>query len=194
MDMLLVSTVVSIVGAIVALCLSKAENTAKVVACLFGIVAACCSIIAGATGIFGAEQFICFATPFNFANFTLLINPLSGLLLVAINILALVAWIYGLAYFDEYKGMGLGAIGFFMNLFVASMNMVLTVDNAFWFLVFFELMSLTSYFLVIVEQKPQSIKGGFLYFIMAHVPHHGGQHGKLRIRDVPRHAIQPCNC
>lgn len=169
MDMLLVSTVVSIVGAIVALCLSKAENTAKVVACLFGIVAACCSIIAGAMGIFGAEQFICFATPFNFANFTLLINPLSGLLLVAINILALVAWIYGLAYFDEYKGMGLGAIGFFMNLFVASMNMVLTVDNAFWFLVFFELMSLTSYFLVIVEQKPQSIKGGFLYFIMAHV-------------------------
>lgn len=169
MDMLLVSTVVSIVGAIVALCLSKAENTAKVIACLFGIVAACCSIIAGATGIFGAEQFICFATPFNFANFTLLINPLSGLLLVAINILALVAWIYGLAYFDEYKGMGLGAIGFFMNLFVASMNMVLTVDNAFWFLVFFELMSLTSYFLVIVEQKPQSIKGGFLYFIMAHV-------------------------
>lgn len=169
MDMLVVSTVVSIVGAIVALCLSKAENTAKVVACLFGIVAACCSIIAGATGIFGAEQFICFATPFNFANFTLLINPLSGLLLVAINILALVAWIYGLAYFDEYKGMGLGAIGFFMNLFVASMNMVLTVDNAFWFLVFFELMSLTSYFLVIVEQKPQSIKGGFLYFIMAHV-------------------------
>lgn len=169
MDMLLVSTVVSIVGAIVALCLSKAENTAKVVACFFGIVAACCSIIAGATGIFGAEQFICFATPFNFANFTLLINPLSGLLLVAINILALVAWIYGLAYFDEYKGMGLGAIGFFMNLFVASMNMVLTVDNAFWFLVFFELMSLTSYFLVIVEQKPQSIKGGFLYFIMAHV-------------------------
>ena len=169
MDMLLVSTVVSIVGAIVALCLSKAENTAKVVACLFGIVAACCSIIAGATGIFGAEQIICFATPFNFANFTLLINPLSGLLLVAINILALVAWIYGLAYFDEYKGMGLGAIGFFMNLFVASMNMVLTVDNAFWFLVFFELMSLTSYFLVIVEQKPQSIKGGFLYFIMAHV-------------------------
>ena len=169
MDILLVSTVVSIVGAIVALCLSKAENTAKFVACLFGIVAACCSIIAGATGIFGAEQFICFATPFNFANFTLLINPLSGLLLVAINILALVAWIYGLAYFDEYKGMGLGAIGFFMNLFVASMNMVLTVDNAFWFLVFFELMSLTSYFLVIVEQKPQSIKGGFLYFIMAHV-------------------------
>lgn len=169
MDMLLVSTVVSVVGAIVSLCLSKSENAAKTVACLFGIVAAGAAIGAGVQGIFAPEQLICFATPFNFANFTLLINPLSGLLLVAINILALVAWIYGLAYFNEYKGMGLGAIGFFMNLFVASMNMVLTVDNAFWFLVFFELMSLTSYFLVIVEQKPQSIKGGFLYFIMAHV-------------------------
>ncbi len=169
MNMLLISTVVSVVGAIVSLCMSKAETAAKSVACLFGAVAAAGSIAAGLSGIFMPEQFICFATPFNFANFTLLVNPLSGLLLVAINILAFVAWIYGFAYFDEYKGMGLGAIGFFMNLFVASMNMVLTVDNAFWFLVFFELMSLTSYFLVIVEQKPQSIKGGFLYFIMAHV-------------------------
>ena len=49
------------------------------------------------------------------------------------------------------------------------MNCVITVDNAFWFLVFFELMSLTSYFLVITEQNEASIKGGFMYFVMAHV-------------------------
>lgn len=88
---------------------------------------------------------------------------------MVINILALVAWVYGFSYFDEYKGKGIGTIGLFMNLFVLSMNMVLTVDNAFWFLVFFELMSLTSYFLVIVEQNKQSIRGGFMYLIMAHV-------------------------
>lgn len=169
MEMLLISSGVSIVGAILAILLNKAESTSKVVGCLFGIVAAGLAIAAGLTGIFGKATLVSYVTPFAFANFSILLNPLSGLLLVVINLLALLAWLYGLSYFDEYKGHGIGSLGFFMNLFVVSMNMVLTVDNAFWFLVFFELMSLTSYFLVIVEQNKQSIRGGFLYLIMAHI-------------------------
>ena len=147
----------------------KSGRTSKVIGCLFGAVAAALAIGAGACGIFVGAESATFTTAFAFANFSIMINPLSGLLLVVINLLAFVAWIYGLSYFDEYEGHGLGTMGFFMNFFVVSMNMVLTVDNVFWFLVFFELMSLTSYFLVIVEQKPQSIKGGFLYLIMAHI-------------------------
>ena len=169
MDMLLVSSILSVAGAILSLCTMREEMVAKNLSCFIGAVAACFAITAGALGIFEPSVVSSFTTPFSFANFTIALNPLSGLLLVVINLLALVAWIYGFSYFDEYKGKGIGAIGFFMNLFVVSMNMVLTVDNAFWFLVFFELMSLTSYFLVIVEQNKQSVKGGFLYLIMAHV-------------------------
>jgi hydrogenase-4 component B len=169
MDMLLISSALSVFGAIVSICTVKAEVASKNLGCLIGAVAACFAIAAGVCGIFKPSVLSSFETPFSFANFTVLLNPLSGLLLVVINLLALVAWIYGFSYFDEYKGKGIGAIGFFMNLFVVSMNMVLCVDNAFWFLVFFELMSLTSYFLVIVEQNAQSVKGGFLYLVMAHV-------------------------
>ena len=79
------------------------------------------------------------------------------------------AWLYGLSYFDEYYEAGIGVIGFFMNLFIASMNLVILADNAFWFLVFFELMSLTSYVLVIIDRTEASLKGGFLYLIMAHI-------------------------
>lgn len=167
--MLLLSSVVGTIGAIVGICTAKAESISKVSACFIGCIAAVFAILAGLQGILGAGSLTSFATPFAFANFTILLNPLSGLMLVVINVLALLAWIYGFSYLDEYKGKGIGAIGFFMNLFVVSMNMVITVDNAFWFLVFFELMSLTSYFLVIVEQKPESIRGGFLYLIMAHI-------------------------
>lgn len=169
MDILLLSSGVSIVGAILALLTLKTENISKAVACTFGIVAAIMAVIAGAGGIFEQSVLASYETPFAFANFTLLLNPLSGILLVLINVLAVLAWIYGFSYFDEYKGNEIGAIGFFMNLFVAAMNMVIAVDNVFWFLVFFELMSLTSYFLVVVDQKGQSIKGGFLYLIMAHI-------------------------
>lgn len=169
MDMLLISSGVSVVAAILALLTMKSESTSKIIACSLGVVAAAFAIVAGCNGVFNSSTLVSYATPFAFANFSILLNPLSGLLLIVINVLALLAWIYGYSYFDEYKGKGIGAIGFFMNMFVVSMNMVLTVDNAFWFLVFFELMSLTSYFLVIVEQKKQSIRGGFLYLIMAHI-------------------------
>ena len=169
MDILLLSSGVSIIGAILAILTLKSENISKTIACSFGVVAAVMAIVAGGYGIFSTSVLASYTTPFAFANFTLLLNPLSGILLVVVNILAVLAWIYGYSYLDEYKGKGIGAIGFFMNLFVASMNMVITVDNAFWFLVFFELMSLTSYFLVIVDQKSSSIKGGFLYLIMAHI-------------------------
>lgn len=169
MDLLFISSGLSCLGAIVALLTGKSEMLSKGLGCAFGAVAAALAIAAGMQGVLFQSVMVSFTTPFAFANFSLLLNPLSGLLLVVINTLALLAWIYGFSYFDEYKGKGLGSIGFFMNFFVVSMNMVLTVDNAFWFLVFFELMSLTSYFLVIVEQNEQSIRGGFLYLIMAHI-------------------------
>ncbi len=169
MDILLLSSGVSIIGAILALLTLKSQNISKIVACTFGIVAAAMATVAGVEGIFGGSVLAVYTTPFAFANFTLLLNPLSGILLVVVNVLAVLAWIYGYSYFEEYKGGQIAAIGFFMNLFVAAMNMVITIDNVFWFLVFFELMSLTSYFLVVVDQKSQSIKGGFLYLIMAHI-------------------------
>lgn len=164
----LASVAVSCVGGVLALLAGRSVSAAKAVACIAGVAAAICGLGAGAMAIFGEPELVSIATPFSFANFSLLFNPLSGLLVLVISLLALVAWVYGLSYFDEYKKHGVGALGFFMNFFVASMMGVICTDNAFWFLVFFELMSLTSYFLVIIEQKETSIKGGFLYLVMAH--------------------------
>ncbi len=165
----LISIAVSCVGGVVSILLKRAEVASKNVGCVFGALAALFGLAAGLAAIFGSPEVVSATTPFSFASFTLLFNPLAGLLVTVISLLALVAWIYGLTYFDEYRGKGMGTAGFFMNLFVASMMLVICSDNAFWFLVFFELMSLTSYFLVIIEQDENSIRGGFLYLIMAHI-------------------------
>lgn len=165
----LISLAASFVGSVLSIVLKRVESASKNVGCVLGALAALFGIAAGLAAIFGPTELVGVATPFWFASFTLLFNPLAGLLVVVVSLLAFVAWIYGLTYFDEYRGGGIGVIGFFMNLFIASMLLVICSDNAFWFLVFFEMMSLTSYFLVIVEQDEQSIKGGYLYLIMAHV-------------------------
>ncbi len=165
----LTSVVFSCVGALASILAMRNQQASKAIGCVFGMVSALFGIAAGCQAIAGTAEWSSVATPFSFANFSLLLNPLSGLLVLVISVLAFAAWIYGLNYFDEYKGQGLGTMGFFMNLFIASMGFVICVDNAFWFLVFFELMSLTSYFLVIVEQNETSIKGGFLYLVMAHI-------------------------
>lgn len=167
MSLLLISLAISCVGAIIALLCGKNESAGKNVGCLFGAVASVFALIAGLSAITGPIQSSSWDALF-FA-FTLRLDPLAGIMLAVISTLAFVAWIYGFSYFDDYRGKGVSTMCFFMNLFIASMDCVVTVDNAFWFLVFFELMSLTSYFLVVTEQNDTSIKGGFMYFVMAHV-------------------------
>jgi hydrogenase-4 component B len=50
------------------------------------------------------------------------------------------------------------------------MLMVVSVANAFYFLIFWESMTLASYFLVIFEQeKKESVSAGYLYFLIAHI-------------------------
>lgn len=88
--------------------------------------------------------------------------------LSGITSLVVVCSLYSLTYMREYEGKGAAAMGFFMNLFIASMVALLVMDNAFWFIVLFEMMSLSSWFLVIARQDKTSINAGMLYFFIAH--------------------------
>lgn len=167
-SLFLASLVVSVVAGAVSILLKQIEKTAKMAGCSLGIAAAALSLIAGLIAMLGNGESFSADFLFPFARFSLLLNPLAGLMITIISILALVAFIYGIAYLDEYEGKQARAC-MFLNWFVASMMLVIAADNAFWFLVAFELMSLTSYFLVIIEEKPSSIKGGFMYLVMAHI-------------------------
>lgn len=108
------------------------------------------------------------STPYVFANYVIQLDGLNAFMVFVISLLVIVSAIYSLDYVKEYIGKGAGSMGFFMNLFIASMIAVVTADNAFWFLVFFELMSLASYFLVLTEQDKKAINAGLLYFFIAH--------------------------
>ena len=168
MTLFIASLAVSCIGALASVLLIKADNAAKTAGCLIGAAAAVLSFVAGIQAVLGDVTSVDTIVFFPFAHFQLLLNQLSGLFVALISVLAFAGSIYGLNYFDEYPGKK-GRAGFFFNTFVASMMLVITADNVFWFLVAFELMSLTSYFLVVIEENENSIHGGWLYFVIAHV-------------------------
>lgn len=126
-------------------------------------------IISGITQLHAGVTLVAhFATPFDFADLTLRMDSLSAFMVLVISLLVVVCSLYSLTYMREYEGKGAAAMGFFMNLFIASMVALLVMDNAFWFIVLFEMMSLSSRFLVIARQDKTSINAGMLYFFIAH--------------------------
>ncbi|EFL7272751.1 hydrogenase 4 subunit B [Escherichia coli] len=126
-------------------------------------------IISGITQLHAGVTLVArFATPFEFADLTLRMDSLSAFMVLVISLLVVVCSLYSLTYMREYEGKGAAAMGFFMNLFIASMVALLVMDNAFWFIVLFEMMSLSSWFLVIARQDKTSINAGMLYFFIAH--------------------------
>ena len=103
-------------------------------------------------------------------HFTLRVDGFSAFMVGMISVLAFATSIYSISYAGEYDKRGAGELGFFNNLFIAAMLMVVSVANAFYFLIFWESMTLASYFLVIFEQeKKESVSAGYLYFLIAHI-------------------------
>lgn len=167
-DPLLLSLLVSAIGGVVSLLLRSHDRMAIRVAGVSGAVAALASLCASLPALTAPARMFEATGPYPFAHFVLRLDPLSALLIAVISVLSLVASIYSLAYVREYMGRGVGAMGFFMNFFIASMILVVAADNAFWFLIFFEMMSLASYFVVIFDQDEEAVSAGFLYFVVAH--------------------------
>ncbi len=133
--------------------------------------AAAAALGAAATGpvlLSGHPELFSTAGPFPFAAFTVRVDSLSALMVFVISFVTIAASVFSLSYLEGYVGRGAAAIGFFMNLFIASMVMVVIVDNAFYFLLFWETMTITSYFLVVCERDKAAVDAGFLYFLIAH--------------------------
>ncbi|AGH82390.1 hydrogenase 4 subunit B [Psychromonas sp. CNPT3] len=168
-NLLFASIALYVVAGVISLLLSSKESIgialSGVVSTLGGVLGVCASLPV----LFGSDAISYqISSPFYFADCMLRLDPLSSLMVFIISLVVIACSIYSLSYMQEYKGKGAWAMGFFMNVFIASMVALVVSENAFYFIVFFEMMSLASYFLVISEQKETSINAGLQYFLIAH--------------------------
>ena len=100
-------------------------------------------------------------------------DSLSGFFFCVLGLPLIAVSLFGPGYvreFEHSKAHALAILGFFTGLFVAGMEMVLLADDAFFFMIAWEWMSVASYFLVAYQhEQSSSRRAAFLYLLMAEI-------------------------
>lgn len=99
-------------------------------------------------------------------------DSLSGFFFLIIGIAVSAVSLYGPGYVHAYDESQhpFFVLGLFTGLFVSGMLLVLLADDAFFFMIAWELMSVASYFLVAFQhENPANRRAAFLYLLMAEV-------------------------
>ena len=135
------------------------------IGCLYGIIPA----VRVALG--QPSQSLRMAWDVPYGSLFLELDPLSGFFLIPVFLLCALAAIYGAEYLEEYRGRkALAPPWFFFNLLVASMVIVILARNGVLFLMAWEVMALSSFFLVTFEDEKESTRqAGWIYLVASHV-------------------------
>jgi hydrogenase-4 component B len=98
------------------------------------------------------------------------LDGLSAFFLVIIGLLGLAAAVYGFGYSKAYEGRySLRMIGVLLNVLLLSLTFCVMADNALTFLIGWEAMSLSAYWLVLTEHdQPETVHAGVWYIAMTH--------------------------
>jgi hydrogenase-4 component B len=98
------------------------------------------------------------------------LDALSGFFLFLLGSAGAGISIFAAGYFRAGEGTAPGLLCLQYHVFLASMAMVILADDAYLFMVAWETMALSSYFLVTTQHRlPEIRSAGFLYLLMAHV-------------------------
>lgn len=84
-------------------------------------------------------------------------DPLAAFFTLIILIIGFLAIIYSIKYLEPYKKT-LSAHYFFLGLFIPAMILVVTVQNILFFLISWEIMSLSSFFLLLFESDKKEVR------------------------------------
>ena len=97
-------------------------------------------------------------------------DALSSLFLFLLGSASAGISVFAAGYFRRGHGTSAGLLCLQYHLFLASMGFVLLADDAYAFMVAWETMALSSYFLVTTQHGLEEIRrAGFLYLLIAHV-------------------------
>ena len=103
-------------------------------------------------------------------GFALRLDGLGAFFLIVIGLVGASASIYGFGYSAAYEGRySLRTLGFMLNVLLLSLSLQVLADNALTFLIFWETMSLSAYWLVLTESdQPGTVRAGIWYIAMTH--------------------------
>lgn len=98
-------------------------------------------------------------------NVNVVLDPLSAIFVLIILVVGFLAIIYSYKYLEPYKK-DLSTHYFFLGIFIPSMLLVVLVQNILMFLICWEIMSLSSFFLLLFENEKKEVRQSAInYFI-----------------------------
>ncbi|MCX7193360.1 MAG: hydrogenase 4 subunit B [Proteobacteria bacterium] len=98
------------------------------------------------------------------------LDALSAFFLILLGAASFGISLYAAGYFKTMQGGVLGLLCLEYYLFLSSMALVLLADDAYMFMVAWETMALSSYFMVTTDHAiPDIRRAGFLYLLIAHI-------------------------
>jgi hydrogenase-4 component B len=98
----------------------------------------------------------------------LTLHPLGNFFSFVISLVSLASSIYAISYCVEYEKRGnLGVMAALFNVFIVSMLLVLSSSDVFWFMIFWESMTVASAFLIAFNDSKASLKAIMLYLGIA---------------------------
>lgn len=171
MDTFLLSLTVLLAGGLVALLLCRLFSLMKAVyialtvaGCAIGLYAITPVLQGDASLTYSVEWLHLFSLSFS-------LDSLSAFFLIPIYAVCPLAVIYSFHYMDKAKQRTRVAVNyFFLTLLIFSMALVTMADNIISFALVWELMSLSSFFLVMHDyHKEETRRAGYIYFIFTHV-------------------------
>lgn len=150
----------------------RSWRAAGIVATIFAGLATALLWLAGWTVLLGgqAAYSLIVRLPKLGSELAVSLDPLGAGFLLLITGVSLLATVYSVGYMGIYRGKSPGTFYSLLLLFIAGMAGVVCVADWLFFIVFWELMTLASYFLVTFERDdPAVARAGFKYFVMTHV-------------------------
>src|ERR1051325_6009818 len=149
-------------------------------ACLFAFGSASLAGLCGvfscaaclATGTAAANQsFELLPSLIPYVRFTVRLDPLGAFFGLIVSLLGLALSVYSLGYVRGFFGRkNVGVLGALFNVLLLATTLVFLSDNAFFFLMAWEIMALSAYCLVSFEhEKDETRNAGVLYFVMSHI-------------------------
>ena len=164
------SIVILIVGSLVSLLLARRRKLCGWVSFAFVCVSSVCTWLAVVGAFTGASyEHTILSLPQLGSSLTLRVDPLSAIFLAIVALVSLMSTLYSIRYMEHYVRDKVAKFFPVLLLCVASMIGVLVSSDFLFFLVFWESMTLTSYFLVTFEsESAASQRAGLKYFIITH--------------------------
>jgi len=170
--LLLLSVAILVVSGFVALIGQRSARIATVTG-IGGAIVGCAIGLIPSVGVLlgGKAESLHLAWSVPYGSFFVELDALSAFFVAVILAISALAAIYGGAYLWAWREKkSLGPPWFFFNVLVASMVIVVLARNSMLFLLAWEVMALSSFFLVTFEDERESVRhAGWTYLVATHL-------------------------